>query len=107
MEPGAVGGRYHEHCTTGNSVTGNSAAGNLNGARWRTRVIGMNKLSSLVAFTALAALVPLTAVALPPSATTATGPISIPMNLVDAQGGHVLERGLTGLLAEDRGEVRW
>lgn len=47
----------------------------------------MMKLPRLVTFTALAALVPLTAVALPPAASIATGPITIPMNLVDAQGG--------------------
>jgi len=47
----------------------------------------MRNVTSLVAFTALAALAPSLAAALPPAATATTGPIVIQMNLVDAQGG--------------------
>ena len=73
MEPGAFGARYHER----------AAAGNLNVVVSRTSVFPMKKFASLVVLSALAALAPVLAVAAPPEA----GPIVIPMNLVDAQGG--------------------
>lgn len=47
----------------------------------------MDRLTSFVTFTALAVFVPLSALALPPAASTVTGPIKIQINLVDAQGG--------------------